>query len=86
MEQTLLYWKRWRVLVFIVAHNNPFNKGVLGDDALYFDSAAAISTLLKKGQLTQNKQAFIQSNRQKIQSLYSFESVHSHLIALIEKK
>lgn len=71
---------------FIVAHNNPFNKGVLGDDALYFDSAAAISTLLKKGQLTQNKQAFIQSNRQKIQSLYSFESVHSHLIALIEKK
>ena len=70
---------------FIVAHNNPFNKGVLGDDALYFDSAAAISNLLKKEQLTQNKQEFIQSNRQKIESLYSFESVHSQLIALIEK-
>ncbi len=63
---------------FIVAHNNPFNKGVLGDDALYFDSAAAITILLKKEQLTQHKQAFIQSNRQKIESLYSFESVHSN--------
>lgn len=70
---------------FIIAHNNPFNKGVLGDDALYFDSAAAISTLLKKEQLTHQKSEFILSNRQKIESLYSFESVHSQLIALIEK-
>ena len=70
---------------FIVAHNNPFNKGVLGDDALYFDSAVAISTVLKKEHLTQNKQEFIQSNRQKIESLYTFESVHSKLIELIEK-
>lgn len=70
----------------IVAHNNPFNKGVLGDDAVYFASAEEISRLLKKEQLTENRAEFIQNNRQKIETLYSFGSVHSQLIALIEKK
>lgn len=70
---------------FIVAHNNPFNKGVLGDDAVYFDSAEEIALILKKEQLTENKSEIIQNNRQKIETLYSFESVHSKLIALLEK-
>ena len=70
---------------FIVAHNNPFNKGVLGDDAVYFSSAEEIARLEKKEQLTENRAEFIQNNRQKIETLYSFGSVHSQLIALIEK-
>ena len=70
---------------FIVAHNNPFNKGVLGDDAVYFDSAEEIALLLKKEQLTENKSEYIQNNRQKIETIYSFESVHSKLISLLEK-
>jgi glycosyltransferase involved in cell wall biosynthesis len=46
----------------IVAHNNPFNKSILGDNALYFSTAGEISRVLE----TINKQD--PSNQQKIEN------------------
>ncbi len=60
----------------ICAHENPFNRQVLGDDALYFKDAAGIANTIKYVTNKNQKHIdFIESNFDKIMKKYSWESV-----------
>jgi len=63
----------------IVAHNNRFNKSVLENDALYFNSADDLADLLIAGQPKQNYTTFIEKNRKKIISRYSWHQITKSL-------
>ncbi len=60
---------------FIISHNNEFNKSVLRDNALYFNNAADITTLLDKPYDTSLKASYIMCNKQKIETTYSWENI-----------
>jgi glycosyltransferase involved in cell wall biosynthesis len=64
----------------IVAHNNIFNKSVLGEDAFYFKSAEEISELLRKNINRSAYNHFLESNASKIEKEYSW----THIIDLLE--
>jgi hypothetical protein len=59
----------------IVAHDNPFNKGVLGEDAHYFIDASDVTDFIEKLE----KKAFskmIDNNTKKIRYKFSWKSVN----------
>lgn len=58
---------------FICAHDNSFNRAVLGDDAMYFKNLQDIASLLSidKNLYTH----FIANNTQKIHSRYNWENI-----------
>lgn len=62
----------------IAAHDNPFNRSVLNDDAFYFSSSSEVSSLLNK---TINKAAYkntyVRANYEKIKNDYSWEKIVS---------
>lgn len=60
---------------FIISHNNEFNKSVLRDNALYFNNADDIATILDKPYDTSLKDSFTKSNKQKIETTYSWENI-----------
>lgn len=62
---------------FIIAHDNPFNRYVLYDSALYFGSAAQVEESLKqvrqlRGQLGHE---FIRQNRDRIKTQYNWDMI-----------
>jgi len=59
----------------IAAHNNTFNHSVLEDHALYFDSKDSLLKVISREQNRDNYQHWIQSNREKINSLYNWDSI-----------
>lgn len=68
---------------FVVAQDNAFNRGVLGDEALYFSSSAAVRGILEDptargGQ----RQTWIELQQKKIRSEYSWEHIASRYEAL----
>lgn len=69
----------------VMAHDNPFNREVLGEDGLYFSASATLSTLLEE--LTQLEDRARQRHRQavftKVQSAYSWPGVIAAYVALI---
>ncbi len=69
----------------IVAHNNPFNKFILEEDAFYFTTSDDIIQLIDK---IKTKQEFVQklkNNLNKINELYSWEQINkSYLDFFIE--
>lgn len=68
----------------IIAHNNEFNKGILGSDAHYFDDAKEVVKIINSIE----KKAFnhfIENNGDKIRSKFSWEEVNNkYLKTLIE--
>jgi glycosyltransferase involved in cell wall biosynthesis len=56
----------------IFAHNNIFNRSVLGWDAYYFDDHTTISALLDKRPLKADHGALIENNLLKIRKFYSW--------------
>ncbi len=61
---------------FIVAHENPFNRDILGDDALYFKSAEDITSLLKgRPSSASDRQRIIDANLDKIRDRYRWDKV-----------
>jgi glycosyltransferase involved in cell wall biosynthesis len=61
----------------IAAHDNVFNKDVLGDDAYYFSSAADISQLVNVVTRNETKQQMTGHNIEKIRQSYNWETVTS---------
>lgn len=70
---------------FIFAHDNVFNKNILGADAFYFDSTDTLTDLLKAGHYKKNYSTFLENNRHKIEHTYSLKSIHEQVEALFEK-
>jgi hypothetical protein len=66
---------------FVCAHNNAFNRAVLGADTYYFSSSDEVNEILKNINL--NNGSFIENNRQKIRTIYNFKTVHQQLLQLI---
>jgi glycosyltransferase involved in cell wall biosynthesis len=59
----------------VVSHDNIFNRSILGDAAFYFKNADDIADILRNPVNKQDHEAFLQSNRVKIESEYSWDKV-----------
>jgi len=60
---------------YIIAHDNVFNKAILGEDAEYFKDQQTLFELLKESKAPEKKGKAIANNLQKISSLYSWEQI-----------
>jgi len=75
----------------ISANNNSFNRYILGEDALYFDSSEQVKEhLLEVKKLTPKYDAFIRKNYSKIKDTYSWDTItnqyEDHFKKIVEKK
>lgn len=60
----------------ICAHDNVFNRSILGEDALYFNTSAEVAMALKEVDYEDSLfQAMIQNNLYKINSFYKWERI-----------
>ena len=63
----------------IAAHDNAFNRQVLGEDALYFSEPAAITALVNGLPLTQvEKEGMVGRNQEKIRQDFSWPGIIAH--------
>lgn len=67
---------------FIVAHDNAFNRTILGDDAMYFDSSTQVSAVIANPPAGREKASA--NNRNKIATVYTWENVVNQHIQLFE--
>jgi glycosyltransferase involved in cell wall biosynthesis len=63
----------------IAAHDNVFNKSILGPDAFYFSSANDIEELLKENFKRADYQGTLNNNANKIKHQYSWDNIINHL-------
>ena len=76
---------------FIVAHRNPFNEAILGDDAQYFEGADEVRELVENAESAsvELRAKFLAENLGKIKTLYKWSGVvqqHERLFqALLDK-
>lgn len=59
---------------FIAAHNNPFNKSILQNNALYFSQAQEVCTIISQHEELFNE-AFIRNNLESIRNNYTWEKI-----------
>jgi len=71
----------------ILAHDNLFNRDVLGENAFYFGNAEEASKLLLKAEkLTESRQTFINANFLKIENEYNWQKItneYEHLFKTV---
>jgi len=60
----------------IIAHDNIFNKYILGSDAFYFKSLTDINLILNKQVEKQSYNNFLENNLKKIRAVYNPERIH----------
>ncbi len=70
---------------FIVAHNNIFNRSILGEDACYFTDAQSVAALLKTLPPAEKGEAFRRRNVEKIRAAYSWEAITDAYEATLQK-
>jgi glycosyltransferase involved in cell wall biosynthesis len=62
----------------ILAHDNNFNKAVLGDEAFYFSDSQELIRHLDNGPALLNKKTeFVQRNYRKVDQKYNWEKISS---------
>lgn len=59
----------------ICAHDNPFNRSVLNDDAYFFKSAESLTKIITEHQIENRKNDFIKNNLKKIREKYAPEKI-----------
>ena len=69
---------------FIAAHDNPFNRAVLEDRALYFSSAADVARLLG-GEHSHLRAVWVPANRQRIREKHTWRQAAEQHIAAFER-
>lgn len=70
----------------IAAHDNPFNRAVLGGDALYFADAASVAALLRDIRPpAQERARFAAANLEKVRGIYSWERIADAYEALFRE-
>jgi glycosyltransferase involved in cell wall biosynthesis len=70
---------------FIMAHANPFNRGVLGDNAIYFSSREELTSQFKDlNNLKAANAAFAETNFKKIENDYSWDAIVSKHVEIFE--
>ena len=66
----------------IAAHNNPFNKEILGDEACYFSSNEDLAALIGRPPHGDQTKDWKQSNAEKILTRYSWDNVIDRYLRL----
>lgn len=69
---------------FIAAHDNPFNRSVLGDNACYFDSAADVTALIRRDHGAWRNEC-VARNLDKAQTVYNWEVVALEHLRVFEE-
>ncbi len=69
----------------IIAHDNEFNKAVLGGDAYYFKDKVSLQHTIQKLEDGTVNQVYIENNYAKLIKDYSHNSIHSKLKTLFEE-
>jgi len=60
----------------ICANDNPFNRYILGNDAIYFNDARGVADQLNKVKYQEDKyQSMLQANSDKITNIYDWELI-----------
>jgi glycosyltransferase involved in cell wall biosynthesis len=67
----------------ICAHNNPFNREVLGDNSLYFERAEDIAAILDRNDFESKREQYVAANLQSIEKTYNWESVNRAYLELM---
>jgi len=67
----------------VCAHDNIFNKSILGEDAFYFSDAGQIASLLTNENKTLNS-GMVLSNMDKIKNIYSWSNINNQYISYFE--
>jgi hypothetical protein len=67
----------------IAAHDNIFNRTVLGDDAFYFSTVTDIAGLIKQDLQKSDFNFFIKTNNEKIKHLYAWDKIINQLEKLL---
>lgn len=60
---------------FIAAHNNIFNKAILGDDAFYFSNKDDVKSLVENAPCSKMKDCFTNKNISKIKEQYNWDMI-----------
>ncbi|AEH44610.1 protein of unknown function DUF1972 [Thermodesulfatator indicus DSM 15286] len=68
---------------YIVAHDNPFNRYVLGEEAFYFKTPEDIAKIIKK-YTDEFRDVFIQKNRRKIKEIYNWNRVSAEYLKVFK--
>ncbi|MEM7185547.1 MAG: DUF1972 domain-containing protein, partial [Bacteroidota bacterium] len=68
----------------IVAHDNKFNKAILGKDAFYFTQTSNVSDIIQSVHTKTDHDAFLASNVEKIKTTYSWEIINNAYLDLME--
>ena len=69
---------------YIVAHDNPFNRNVLGEHGFYFKNTDDIAKILRN-YTNEFRNYFIEENRKKIKEIYNWEKVSKEYIKVFEE-
>lgn len=69
----------------IVAHNNGFNKSVLEENSLYFDTYKDISVILNTGNAGIPKTDFVVENSRKIEFVYNWGNINQQYESMMLK-
>ncbi len=71
---------------FILAHDNAFNRDVLGSSAFYFpDSSVAAALLIDADKLEASRTTFVAANREKIRTEYNWKKIAGEYEALFKR-
>ena len=69
---------------FIIAHNNPFNKAILQENAYYFLNALEVKNILNTIKRNDNLQ-LIQNNFEAIENHYNWNKINGQYLQLLEE-
>lgn len=61
----------------IAAHNNPFNRSILGDNALYFENASDVQRILETAQRGEVQMTMVQKNLNTIHQQFCWQKIIS---------
>ena len=69
---------------YIAAHDNPFNRNVLEENAIYFSSSRDVSIIINN-KYDENREQKIKKNREKIKNIYSWDKIGEEYLRIFEK-
>lgn len=70
----------------VIAHDNEFNRSVLGDDSIYFKNSNQVSEIIKSSQdCSKDLDKFKIANKQKINSNYRWEDIALQYIKCFDR-
>ncbi len=70
----------------ICAHDNPFNRSVLLDNALYFKNSDDIATLINTKRFEVDRQLYVDENRNRIQKVYNPAAIVDAYVHVFESR